>query len=252
MSSGGDGGLSPARRRAVDAVAALSEAMAARDESAARALSTEHGFAADGDSIGRFYAQGARKGFRLEPLVAVDGQAGRVAVTALMGLREPAKALGQVWLLGHDDGERFRLEAVARNSVLVALFSEGQLDAIFDGRALPAAPADVLRWGESLASALTEGTDSILGHFAPDSPAGPAAAESIKEILSEGVGAVRVAGSGQVAALDRTLVGLAITPAGQDYERELWLVLEGAVVAGRGRVVGSGGSPSADTVLGKA
>lgn len=250
MSAEGDTGLSPARRRAIDAVTALSEAMAARDEAAAQALSTEHGFTADGDSIGRFYAQGARKGFRLEPLIAVEGHDGRVAVTALMGLREPARALGQVWLLGRDDGARFRLEGVARNSVLVALFSEGHLDAIFDGRALPPAPADVLSWGESVGRALSGPTEAWLAHLAPDSPGGPAAAETVEEILADGVGAVRVAGSGRVPALDRTFVGLAVTPAGQDHERELWLVLEGPIDAGRARVVGSGGSPSASTVLG--
>lgn len=250
MSSGDDTGLSPPRRRAVDAVTALSEAMAARDEAAARALSTEHGFAADGDSIGRFYAQGARKGFRLEPLITVEGQGGRVAVTTLMGLREPARPLGQVWLLGYDDGERFRLEAVARNSVLVALFSEAHLDAIFDGRALPPAPAEVLAWGESVGRALTGSTEALLAHFAPDSAGAPALAATIEQLLADGVAAVRVAGSGQVPALDRTFVGLAITPTGQDYEQELWLVLEGPIASGRGRLVDSGGSPSASTVLG--
>jgi hypothetical protein len=243
--------LSPARRRAIDAVTALSEAMAARDEAAAKTMSTEHGFAADGDSVGRFYAQGARKGFRLEPLIAVEGADGRVAVTALLGLREPARALGQVWLLGHDDGERFLLEGAARNSVLVAMFSEGHLDAIFDGRALPAAPPAVVAWGESLGRALSGPAEALLAHVAADSPGGSELAETIKEIQADGVGPVRVVGSGQAPALDRTWVGLAVTPTGQDYERELWVVLEGPIDEGRARVVGSGGSPSADTVLGR-
>ncbi len=247
--------MTPVARRAIDAVDAFNASIAAKDEAAARAVSTERGFAAEGDSVGRFYAQGVRKGFRLEPLLVIEGQGGRVAVTALHGVAESTRSVGQVWVLGYDDGERCLLEGVARNAALIALFSEGHADAIFDGRALPEAPAPVQAWGASVARALggpgETAMDAVLAHFAADSPGADRAIEAVGDLLRQGVGACRVVGSGEVAALGRATVGLAITPAGQDYEQELWLVVEGPIEGDRARVVAAGGSPTADYVLGR-
>lgn len=233
----------------MDAVSALGEAMGVRDEDAARALCTERGFAAAGDSVGRLYAQGARKGFRVQPLAAVEGREGRVVVTALLGSKGSSRGAGQVWLLGHDDGERCRLEGVARNSALVALFLDGELPALFDGRALPPAPA-AEAWGGSLAKALREAPGSVVGHVDPTSPAGAQAAEAMSAFTHDTVGPIRVLGSGAVAALDRQTVGLIAGASDGQGERQLWLVIEGTPAEGSARVVGAGESPTADRVLG--